>query len=289
MPDINIDVNIDIDLTLILSWANIDVGFDDSLVDLDTRDITGDSYRQSFSWGPFSTTARIPRFSGSGVLNEVPSAFTSDRLWGSDSSGAGVAYGISGSASLFEFSASLGQLITDLFGIPLTDSISGSFGPISASGSFTIADANINASTDLNYQLSAAYKNNFYVQIEGAGDLMPIWDPAQELTLRNFEDLNDDGFVEVSIHSDPIIGVQAKVDLDSNLGASYEFLKASGSVGISRVGRQSLGFGPIYSDSFDLGSLGSVNLFDQSKMWRLSDLAPDIQSQLVATVNVPLV
>lgn len=273
----------------LLSWANIDVGFDESLVDLDTRDITGDSYRQSFSWGPFSTTARIPRFSGSGVLDEVPSAFTSDRLWGSDSSGAGVAYGISGSASLFEFSASLGQLITDLFGIPLTDSISGSFGPISASGSFTIADANINASTDLNYQLSAAYKNNFYVQIEGAGDLMPIWDPAQELTLRNFEDLNDDGFVEVSIHSDPIIGVQAKVDLDSNLGASYEFLKASGSVGISRVGRQSLGFGPIYSDSFDLGSLGSVNLFDQSKMWRLSDLAPDIQSQLVATVNVPLV
>ena len=273
----------------LLGWANFDGGFDESLVDLDTRDITGDSYRKTFSWGPFSTTARIPRFSGSGILDDVPSAFTSDRLWGSDTSGAGVAYGLSGSTSLFEFNASLGQLITDLTGIPLTGSIGGSFGPITASGSFTIADAGINASTDLDYELNAAYKDNFYVEVEGYGDLMPIWDPADDLTFRNFEDLNGDGLIEVSVHADPIIGVQAKVNLSSNLGASYEFLKASGRVGISRIKTYGLGFGPIYENSFDLGSLGDINLFDESKMWRLSDLAPGIQSQLVATVNVPIV
>ena len=78
---------------------------------------------------------------------------------------------------------------------------------------------------------------------------MPIWDPADDLTFRNFEDLNGDGLIEVSVHADPIIGVQAKVDLSSNLGASYEFLKASGRVGISRIKTYGLGFGLIYENS----------------------------------------
>ena len=273
-----------------LDWINIDRTFDDwqPLVDLDTRELTGSAYSKAFSWGPFTTTARIPSFSESGVLDQVPSAFLSDRLWGTDSSGAGVAYGISGNASLFEFSASLGQLITDLFGIPLTASIGGSFGPIQASGSFTVADATIDASTDLDYEINAAYKDNFLVQVEGAGDLMRVWNPSNNLTLGNFDDLDNDGSIQVKIHSDPIIGVQAKVSLDSNLAASYKFLEASGSVGISRIGSFDLGFGPILEDSFRLGNIGNIELFDEVKMWRLSDLAPDIQSQLAVEMSIPI-
>jgi len=275
----------------ILDWINIDKTFDDwePLVDLDTRDITGSAYSQAFSWGPFTTTARIPRFSESGNLDQIPSAFLSDRLWGTDSSGTGVAYGISGSASLFEFSASLGQLITDLFGIPLTASFNGGIGPIQASGSFTVADATIDASTDLDYEINAAYKDNFYVQVEGAGDLMSVWNPSNDLTLGNFDDLDDDGFIQVKIHSDPIIGVQAKVSLDSSLAASYSFLEASGSIGIPRIDTVPLGFGPIFDDSFSLGDIGNIELFDEVKMWRLSDLAPDIQSQLAIEISVPIV
>ena len=201
----------------------------------------------------------------------------------------GVAFGLTGNTKLLDFEFSLGDFITQLFGIPLTGEIGPySFGPARASGSFTLADASISAQSDLNYSLAAAIKPNLYISIEGNDDLLWIWDPTKDFTSTSYEDENDDGFVTVSIQSDPLIGVSANVGLDSDLIGRYEVLKARASGRAPLVGSKSIGFGPLFSGSFGLGDLGNFDFLDLSKVWKLSDLYPASQELLTATIDLPI-
>ena len=273
----------------LLGWAQINWDKKLNLVDLDTADFTGEGFSRSFSWGPFSTTARIPEFPSLRRLNSIPESITSDRLWSSASLDNGVAFGLAGNTKLLDFEFSLGDFITQLFGIPLTGEIGPySLGPVRASGSFTLADASISAQSDLNYSLAAAIKPNLYISIEGNDDLLWIWDPTKDFTSTSYEDENDDGFVTVSIQSDPLIGVSANVGLDSDLIGRYEVLKARASGRAPLVGSKSIGFGPLFSGSFGLGDLGNFDFLDLSKVWKLSDLYPASQELLTATIDLPI-
>ena len=274
----------------LLGWAHINIDEEFSLVDLDTADFTGEGFSRSFSWGPFSTTAQIPEFPSLRRLNSIPESITSDRLWRTGSLNDGVAFGLTGNTKLFDFEFSIGEFITQLFGIPLTGEIGPySVGPARASGSFTLADASISAQSDLNYSLAAAIKPNLLIAIEGNEDLLSIWDPTTDFTSRSFDDENNDGFITVTIKSDPLIGVNANVGLDSNLVGSYEFFEARASGRAPIIGSKSIGFGPLFSGSFGFGDLGNYDFVDLSKVWNLSDLYPASQDLLSATINLPMI
>ena len=143
-----------------------------SLVDLNTRDITGSDYSKNFNIGALSATSRLPRISDAYVLASVPVSIRGDQDW-RQGFGDGVAYGVSGSSNLVDVDMSLGQ-VASYFGIPLTYNKSAWGGALRASCS--LIDATLGIEAGIDYDASVALKPNVYAIVEGGArrhDILP--------------------------------------------------------------------------------------------------------------------
>ena len=270
----------------LLSFLNTDVDISRSLIDLDTRDITGSNFTRSFSIGAFSANASIPNFGSVNELNNIPTAIQNSSDW-ANGFGDGIAYGVSGSTTLLDLSLSLGQVAT-YFGLPLTFSKSIWGGDLSVSG--TLADASISVDAEMNYSAKVAVKANVYATVEGLtpNKKYDILGGSSSIDPSKFQDTNNDGKISVTVEADPIIAANASVSIEGGVNAGAEVLSAEAR--LSKWGyNKTWNVGPLWEGGpWDLYS-NEVSLIDKTKSFALSDLAPNLQDQLSATIDLPVV
>ena len=269
----------------ILGFLNTDVDISNPLIDLDTRDITGNNYTRSFRIGAFSAEASIPRFGNVSELNYIPPAILNSSGW-SDGFGDGVAYGIQGSQTLLDLDLSLGQ-VASYFGLPLSINKSIWGGDLSVTG--TLADATIGIDADLNYAAKVAVKPNVYAKVEGLNPnkKYDILGTESSINPGIFSDTNNDGKISVTIEADPIISANASVSIEGNLNAAAEVLSASAT--LNKWGRnKNWNVGPLWDWGPQTLYSDTEYLVDLTKSYALSDLAPNLQDRLSVTLDLPV-
>ena len=270
----------------LLSFLNTNVNVSNSLIDLDTRHITGSNYTKSFNIGAFSANASLPNFGNVSELNQIPSTFQSDSTW-SNGRGDGIAYGVSGSTTLLDLSLSLGQ-VASYFGLPLSINKSIWGGDLSITG--TLADASIGIDAELNYGAKVAVKPNVYAQVEGLRPTKKydILGDDTSLDFNSFRDTNNDGNISVTIEADPIIAANASVSIEGGVTAAAEVLSARARVNKWTINK-TWNVGPLWEGGpWDLYS-NEVSLIDMTRSYKLSDLAPNLQDQLSVTLELPVI
>ena len=269
----------------ILGFLNTDVDISNPLIDLDTRDITGNNYTRSFRIGAFSAEASIPRFGNVSELNYIPPAILNSSGW-SDGFGDGVAYGIQGSQKLLDLDLSLGQ-VASYFGLPLSINKSIWGGDLSVTG--TLADATIGIDADLNYAAKVAVKPNVYAKVEGLNPnkKYDILGTESSINPGQFRDINNDGKISVTIEADPIISANASVSIEGNLNAAAEVLSASAT--LNKWGKnKNWNVGPLWDWGPQTLYSDTESLVDLTKSYALSDLAPNLQDRLSVTLDLPV-
>ena len=267
----------------LLSSLKTNVNVKRSLVDLDTRDITGSNYSKNFNIGALSATARLPRISDASVLASVPGSIRGDLDW-RRGFGDGVAYGVSGSSNLIDLDMSLGQ-VASYFGIPLTFNKSVWGGALRASG--TLLDATVGIEAGIDYDANVALKPNVYAIVEGSTRKHDIF--ADDLLSNSqFRDANNDGKISVTIEADPIIAASASASINTDVNAAAELLSAS--VRVNKWGiNKSWNVGPLWEGGPWSIASNEIELVDISKTVALSDIAPGLQSQLSTSFELPVI
>ena len=267
----------------LLSSLKTDVNVQRSLVDLDTRDLTGSNYSKSFNIGALSATARLPRISDASALASVPSSIQADLDW-RQGFGDGVAYGVSGSSNLVDLEMSLGQ-VASYFGIPMTFNKSVWGGALRASG--TLLDASVGIEAGIDYDANVALKPNVYAIVEGSTRKHDIF--ADDLLSNNqFRDANNDGKISVTIEADPIIAASASASINTDVNAEAELLSAS--VRVNKWGiKKNWNVGPLWEGGPWSIASNEIELVDISKTVALSDIAPGLQSQLSTSFELPVI
>ena len=266
----------------LLSFLNTNINESKSLIDLDTRTVSGSNYSKTFNIGAFSATAEIPQFNNASQLSSIPLAIRNDSDW-SQGYGDGVAYGISGSSTLLNLEMSLGK-IASYFGIPVTFNTSIWNGALSASG--TLVDASIGIEAGIDYNASVALKPNLYAIVEGSSAKHDILNNTN-LSTNQFNDANNDGQISVTIQADPIIAASASASITADVNAEAELLSAD--VGVNKWGiSKNWSVGPLWeSGPLPLYS-DEIPLVDMSKTIALSDIAPTLQNQLSYSFDLPV-
>ena len=267
----------------LLSSLKTNVNVKRSLVDLDTRDITGSGYSKNFNIGALSATARLPRISDASVLASVPGSIRADQDW-SQGFGDGVAYGVSGSSNLVDLDMSLGQ-VASYFGIPLTFNKSVWGGALRASG--TLLDATVGIEAGIDYDANVALKPNVYAIVEGSTRKHDIFDDDL-LSNNQFRDANNDGKISVTVEADPIIAASASASINTDVNAEAELLSAS--VSVDKWGiKKNWNVGPLWEGGPWSIASNEIELVDISKTVALSDVAPGLQSQLSTSFELPVI
>ena len=269
----------------LLRFLNTDVDISRSLVDLDTRHMTGNNYTRSFNIGALSANASIPRFGRVSELNRIPPAIQTSNGWG-DGFGDGVAYGISGSTTLVDLDLSLGQ-VASYFGLPLSIRKSIWGGDLRITG--TLADASIGIDATLNYDARVAVKPNVFATVEGSNPnrKYDILGGVSTIDTNNFSDTNNDGNISVTIEADPIIAANASVSVEGSVDAGAEVLSARAR--LNKWGyNKTWNVGPLWQGGpWDLYS-NERSLINMTKSYSLSNLAPNVQDQLSMTIDLPI-
>ena len=270
----------------LLGFLNTNVNVSNSLIDLDTRHITGSNYTRSFNIGAFSANASLPNFGNVSELNRIPPTFQSNSTW-SNGFGDGIAYGVSGSTTLLDLSLSLGQ-VASYFGLPLSINKSIWGGDLSITG--TLADASIGIDAELNYGAKVAVKPNVYAKVEGLrpSKKYDILGGDTSLDFNSFRDIDNDGNISVTIQADPIIAANASVSIEGGVTAAAEVLSARARVNKWTINK-TWNVGPLWEGGpWDLYS-NEVSLIDMTRSYKLSDLAPNLQDQLSVTLELPVI
>lgn len=254
-----------------------------SLINLNTNSLMGNGLTQSLNFGSFfKTDIRLPSFGLPGKLNAAPQAIALDNKWKSGF-GDSVAYGYSGRSTLLDFKLSLDSL-AKYFGLPL--SFSGSILSGALALEAKIVDASIGAKSEFIYGASVAVKPNFFVTVEGSADRYKLGSDFS-VSANKIRDVNRNGQIRVEIAADPIIGVNASARIASSLSASVSGLSGNAKVDVLGFKRD-FSVGPIFSSGdISLGSLGNINLFEQTKVFGLSEILPGLQSQLRFGFDIP--
>ena len=269
----------------LLNILNTDVDISRSLIDLDTRHITGNNYTRSFNIGAFSANASIPNFGRVSELNGIPAAIQRSNTW-DNGFGDGIAYGMEGSTTLLDLNLSLGQ-VASYFGLPLSINQSIWGGDLSVTG--TLADASIGIDAELNYAAKVAVKSNVFATIEGStpNRKYDILGGNSLIDRGQFRDTNNDGNISVTIEADPILAANASVSIDGGVTANADVLSASAR--FNKWGyNQTWNVGPLWSGGpWNLYS-NEVSLIDMTRSYALSDLAPNLQDQLSVTLELPI-
>jgi len=269
----------------LLSFLNTDVDVSRSLIDLDTRYITGNNYTRSFNIGALSANASIPRFGNVSELNRIPPAIQNSNGWG-DGYGDGIAYGISGSTTLMDLNLSLGQ-VASYFGLPLSINKSIWGGDFRVTGS--LADASIGIDAKMNYAAKVAVKPNVFATVEGLrpNKKYDILGGDTSIDPSDFRDTDNDGKIRVTVEADPIIAANASVSIEGGVDAGAEVLSASAR--LNKWGyNKTWNVGPLWEGGpWDLYS-NEFSLIDISKSYALSDLAPNLQNQLSVNIELPI-
>ena len=251
-------------------------------IDLDTRNLTGDSFSKQFKLGPLSAKAKLPAFGSDKALAQVPQAIQNHPDWiPSDST---YAWGLSGNTELFDIDLSLGELIKSITGLPLKFSTGkiGINGIGNVSANATLLDATVGAGADFIHEISLAMAPNLNVKIEGISG-----NQGSNFTLaeNNFSSLDEDsnGIIDIEVSFDPLIGAHVLGKLDTQFSGSISALSASASFNI--LGKSgSAKFGPLFDTSFPISSK-SIDLVKVTDVWKLSDLGISLPSE---TISLPI-
>ena len=269
----------------LLNVLNTDVDISRSLIDLDTRHVTGSNYTRSFNIDALSANASIPNFGRVAELNRIPAAIQRSATW-DNGFGNGIAYGIEGSTTLLDLNLSLGQ-VANYFGLPLSINQSIWGGDLSVTG--TLADASIGIDAELNYAAKVAVKANVFATIEGSNPnrKYDILGENRSIDPGQFRDTNNDGNISVTIEADPILAANASVSIDGGVTANADVLSASAR--FNKWGyHQTWNVGPLWEGGpWNLYS-NEVSLIDMTRSYALSDLAPNLQDQLSVTLELPI-
>lgn len=269
----------------LLNFLKQDIDINRSLINLDTRHLTGNNYTRSFNIGALSANASIPNFGRVSELNRIPPAIATSNAWG-NGFGNGSAYGIEGSTTMLDLNLSLGQAAS-YFGLPLAINKSIWGDRLSVTG--TLADASIGIDADLNYSAKIAVKPNVFAIVEGSArnTKYDILGEDRMINPNQFRDTNNDGNISITIEADPIIAANASVSIDGGVRADAELLSAT--TRLNKWGyNPTWNVGPLWSGGpWNLYS-NEVSLIDMTRSYALSDLAPNLQDQLSVTLELPI-
>jgi len=266
----------------ILSPLHINENASYSLVDLDTRDMTGEGYSQSFDIGPFSASASLPRFSELLEKDFVPDNISDNPKW-QEASGSEIIYGYSGDSEILDFDLSLSDLLT-LVGVPpLSDDISLLWGELNID--YTVLEATIGIESVFDYDATVAYKPNVYVAVEGSNEQHDLV-TGLSLSSASFSDINNDNFIDLEIVADPVVGINLYAGLDTDLSTRLKALEFGASVPFFDWEED---IGPLYdSGNISLGNLGEIEFFSVSSVVSLSDVAPDVVDLMTKNIRIPI-
>ena len=245
----------------------------------DTREHSGSSLSASLNVSGFTSRLSLPSFGDARRQNNVGSDLAENPRW-RNATGNAVTWGIDDSQELMDFSLSLGQIATR-FGIPLAYETS--VGP--ADLKFTLADASLGVNAELDYNLSVSMKPNIYATVEGSDQRYDVISGFSVPT-NAFNDVDDDGVVEVKMVVDPVIGFNISTGVDSDVVARFEALEARAS--ISRLD-WSGGVGPLLdSGNIDVGDGLSFEIFGESDVLALSDVSQGLVDSMTRVFEVPV-
>ena len=150
---------------------------------------------------------------------------------------------------------------------------------------FLLADAILGINADLNWNITASMKPNVYATVEGSSERYDAIS-GFNIASNQFRDVNGDGFVDVDIKVDPILGYNISASVGGGLDSSFEALGFDLSIPIWGV--DDVEVGPLVGP-FEL-NLGRVqkNLFEDSGVVLLSDVFDDILGVTSTKVQIPV-
>ena len=250
-------------------------------INFDTRDVSGSSLSKEFKLGPVNASVQLPDFDTAQKQSKVANAISSHPKW--KPAGEAYAWGISGTDNLFDIDLSVGELITNLTGIPLKFDKSFSFAKASVSAGMTLLDAKLGVGADFVHDLNFAIAPSVDIKIEGSDSISSTL--SNSFDASNFRDLdeNEDGQIDVKVSYDPIIGFNALARVSTNFNAEVSALEASASFkGFGRSGSAS--FGPLLKRDFPLKK-NNFDFVNEVEVFTASELGVSIPSQ---TISLPL-
>jgi hypothetical protein len=264
----------------LLSPLNFNVSDTHNFIDIDTRRHTGASLTQEFDLASFSAQLSLPEFGDFRRQDQEGRALRENREW-SEATGPSITWGLDDNAQLMDFSLSLGELATS-FGIPLV--LDDDWGPVNYR--LALADAILSLNANLDYNITLSMKPNIYATVEGSDQRYDVVSGFNVFS-DTYRDVNRDGFVEIDMVVDPVIGYNIDTAIRGNLNAEFSALEMS--VGVPSFDFNQ-GFGPLIGPArLDIGS-PSKTLFDDSGVLFLSEVVSDefMRNNLMETVRVPI-
>lgn len=251
-----------------------------NFIDIDTRLHTGASLSQEFDLGAFAAELSLPEFGEFRLQNQEGNELRNNPEW-REATGSSITWGLDDSAELMNFGLSLGE-IASAFGIPLV--LDDDWGAVDYR--LSLADAGLNLSANLDYNITVSMKPNFYATVEGSDQRYDVTS-GFSLTSNNYRDVNRDGNIDMQMVVDPVIGYNISTDVRGNLGAEFSALEMS--FGVPSFDFQR-GFGPLIGPfELDLAN-PSKTLFEDSGVLFLSDVVSEdfMENSLIHDVSLPI-
>ena len=124
---------------------------------------------KEFNLGPVNATVKLPEFGTAQKQSSVADAISSHPKW--NPAGDAYAWGISGTDNLFNIDLSVGELITNLTGIPLKFNKSFSFAKASVSAGMTLLDAKLGVGADFVHDLNFAIAPSINIELEDGNSI----------------------------------------------------------------------------------------------------------------------
>lgn len=250
-------------------------------IDFDTRAITGSSLSKEFKLGPVNANVKLPEFGRAQKQSSVADAISSHPKW--KPAGEAYAWGISGTDNLFDIDLSVGELITNLTGIPLKFNSSFSFAKASVSAGMTLLDAKLGVGAEFVHDLNFAIAPSIDIELEGGSSISSTL--GDSFNASNFRDLdtNKDDYIDVTVSYDPIIGFNALARVATNFNAEVSALESSASFkGFGRSGSAS--FGPLMKRNFPSKKI-NFDFVNEVEVFTASELGVTVPSQ---TISLPI-
>lgn len=262
----------------LLSPINFSESGSRNFVDIDTRVHTGASLSKEFNLASFTAEMSLPEFGNFRRQNQEGRELRELPEW-RDATGSSITWGLDDRAELMDFRLSLGELAT-AFGIPLV--LDDDWGLVNYR--FVLADANLSLEADLDYNITVSMKPNIYATVEGSNQRYDVVS-GFSVPSNIYRDVNDDGFVDIDMVVDPVIGYNISAAVRGGLNSDFSAIELE--VGVPDFDFNE-GFGPLLGPlELELGNASKI-LFEDAGVMFLSDVSRNLVDSLSEKIKIPI-
>ena len=262
----------------LLSPINFSESGTRNFVDIDTRVHTGASLSKEFNLASFTAEMSLPEFGNFTRQNQEGRELRELPEW-RDATGSSITWGLDDRAELMDFRLSLGELAT-AFGIPLV--LDDDWGLVNYR--LALADANLSLEANLDYNITVSMKPNIYATVEGSNQRYDVVSGFSAPS-NTYRDINDDGFVDIDMVVDPVIGYNISAGVRGSLNSDFSAIELE--VGVPELDFNE-GFGPLLGPlELELGNASKI-LFEDAGVMFLSDVSRNLVDSLSETIKIPI-